>query len=140
MTCVEALKEVSRIKEIAEKDKNLVVYLSMAFGNPYKELYSSDMVEKFCNDLSLLDIKTISLSDTIGVSSPHLIEKLFRNLTNSHPNIEFGAHFHTSLSNCDAILLSAYKSGCRRFDSTIKGFGGCPMANNDLVEIYQLKN
>ena len=62
-----------------------------------------------------------------------LIEKLFSNLTNSYPNIEFGAHFHTSLSNCDAILRSAYKSGCRRFDSTIKGFGGCPMANNDLV-------
>ena len=91
------------------------------------------MVEKFCNDLSLLDIKTISLSETIGVSSPHLIEKLFSNLTNSYPKIEFGAHFHTSLSNCDAILHSAYKSGCRRFDSTIKGFGGCPMANNDLV-------
>lgn len=130
----EALKIVEDIQSLSVKNnKEMVVYLSMAFGNPYGESYHSDIVAELTKKLSKLDIKIISLSDTIGVSSPDNIIPLFNTLIKEYPAIELGAHFHTTPDKWEEKVNAAYQNGCRRFDSTIKGYGGCPMAKDDLV-------
>ena len=130
----EALSIIKDIQELSLKnDKELVVYISMAFGNPYNENYHPELVAELVYKLNQIEIATISLSDTIGVSEPKNIKPLFNILINEYPNIEFGAHFHTSISTWEEKIDSAYKNGCKRFDSTIGGYGGCPMANDDLV-------
>ena len=114
-------------------NKSLIVYMSMAFGNPYLEYWHEDIVAKWGEKLSNLGIKTIALSDTIGVSNPNNIKPLFSLLTQEYPHIEWGAHFHTHLESWREKIEAAFNSGCRRFDSAIKGYGGCPMANDLLV-------
>ncbi|MAD49800.1 MAG: hydroxymethylglutaryl-CoA lyase [Flavobacteriales bacterium] len=113
--------------------KQLVVYLSMAFGNPYGEHWHQDIVAKWGEKLSELDVKTLALSDTIGVSNPSNIERLFSLLISEYPKVEWGAHLHTHPESWREKVETAYNSGCRRFDGAIKGFGGCPMAKDDLV-------
>ena len=130
----QAVQLVEKVQDLCVKrNKKLVVYLSMAFGNPYSENYHPDIVAKLTEKLNYLDIRTIALSDTIGVSKPDNITSLFSTLISEYPLIEFGAHFHTKKENWREKIEAAYKSGCRRFDSTLKGYGGCPMANDKLV-------
>ena len=133
-TIEEALHIVEDIQNLSIKhNKELVVYLSMAFGNPYKEPYNTDIVANLVERLNSLDISIVALADTIGVSESISIASLFSTLINEYPYIEFGAHFHTHPSNSKDKIESAYINGCRRFDTTINGYGGCPMANDDLV-------
>ena len=130
----EALKTVEEIQNLSVKNnKEIVVYLSMAFGNPYGENYHPDIVAELTEKLSKLDIGIISLSDTIGVSNPSNIAPLFSTLINEYSKIEFGAHFHTTPDKWEEKMDSAYQNGCKRFDSAIKGFGGCPMAKDELT-------
>jgi hydroxymethylglutaryl-CoA lyase len=131
---VEALNTVNEIQDLCKKHgKQQVVYISMGFGNPYGDPYDVEIVSKFADILSTLEIEIISLSDTIGVSEPEQIHYLFNSLTKSFPKIEFGAHLHsTPLTRLEKIE-AAYNAGCQRFDGAIKGFGGCPMAKDELV-------
>lgn len=116
-----------------QKNKSLVVYLSMAFGNPYGEKYHPEIAAELTEKLHQLDVKIIALSDTIGVSNPANIAPIFSTLISEYSEIEFGAHFHTTPEKWKEKVDSAYQNGCRRFDSAIKGFGGCPMAKDDLT-------
>ena len=130
----EALNSIQEIQLICErKNKILVTYISMGFGNPYGDLYDVEVVEKFTDVLNSLGIKIISLADTIGVSKPEQITYLFKKLTKNFPSVEFGVHLHSTPSTALEKIEAAYNSGCQRFDGAIKGFGGCPMAEDELV-------
>lgn len=115
------------------KGKTLVVYFSMAFGNPYGDPWNADLVAEWTEKMELLGIKIIALSDTVGTSDVKSIEYLFSRLIPAFPAIEFGAHFHSRMEEAPQKAKTAYMSGCRRFDGAIKGFGGCPMAKDELV-------
>ena len=133
-TISEAMDSIQEIQNLCiQKNKNLVVYLSMAFGNPYGEKYHPEIVLELTNKLDILEVKNISLSDTIGVSNPANISPIFSALISEYSEIEFGAHFHTNLDKWKEKVDSAFQNGCRRFDSAIKGLGGCPMAKDDLT-------
>ncbi len=130
----EALKVVAEIQELCVKhSKKLVVYLSMGFGNPYGDPYEVGLVQAFVEKLVAMNVEIISLADTIGVSDGENIHTLFSNLIPAFPAIEFGAHLHSTSETALAKIEAAYKAGCRRFDGAIRGFGGCPMAKDDLV-------
>ena len=130
----ESLRVVEEIQNLSVKNnKELLVYLSMAFGNPYGENYHPDIVAELTEKLKQLDVSIVALSDTIGVSDPSNITPLFSTLIKEYPTIEFGAHFHTTTDKWEEKVDSAYLNGCRRFDSALKGFGGCPMAKDDLT-------
>jgi len=130
----QSLSFVEELQNSCERyDKSLVVYMSMAFGNPYGEHWHEDIVAKWGEKLSDLGVKTIALSDTIGVSNPDNIKSLFSLLIDEYPQIEWGAHLHTHLESWREKVEAAYNTGCRRFDGAIKGYGGCPMAKDDLV-------
>ncbi len=117
----------------AKQNKELVVYISMGFGNPYDEPWNVEIVEKWSRRLAEMGVCILSLSDTIGTSNPESISYLFSNLIPALPEVEFGAHLHTTPESWHEKVKSAYDNGCRRFDGAIKGFGGCPMAADDLV-------
>ncbi len=130
----EALNVVSEIQELCEKhNQQQVVYISMGFGNPYKDPYDVSIVEQFTDILATLGVKIISLADTIGVSEPQQIEYLFKSLIKKFPNVEFGAHLHSNPKTSIEKIEAAFTSGCQRFDGALKGFGGCPMAKDELV-------
>ena len=130
----ESIHILSNIIEISNKSKKqVVVYLSMGFGNPYGDPWSVEIVLEWIYKLKLLGINTISLSDTIGVSKSDQIIKLFKAINNEYKDIEFGAHFHSISNDWFNKVNSSYSYGCNRFDSTIMGFGGCPMASNKLI-------
>ena len=130
----QALYVLEKIQVLCLKNKKkLVVYLSMAFGNPYSENYHPDLVTALTKKLNDLEINIVALSDTIGVSNTANITPLFTTLIKEYPLIEFGAHFHTTTENWKEKVVAAYKSGCKRFDGALKGYGGCPMANDKLV-------
>jgi len=129
-----ALEDLQEIQELTiSNDKALVVYLSMGFGNPYDDPYDAGFVQEFVEKLDKMGVKIISLSDTIGVSNPENISWIFNQLIPQYPHIEFGAHLHSNPATIWEKVEAAYFSGCRRFDGAIKGFGGCPMAKDDLV-------
>lgn len=131
---IESFEELNKIKSICEKyNKHLVVYLSMGFGNPYGEPWNYEIVEKWIDKLNTLKVKVISLSDTIGLAKSKDIEIIFSNLIPKYNKIEFGSHFHANPDQWFDKVNSAYKVGCRRFDGAILGFGGCPMAKDDLT-------
>lgn len=134
-TIDESFNRVERIQEIAKKNnKELVLYLSMGFGNPYGEEWHPDIVTAWCEKLyQKLDVKIQALSDTIGAGTPDIVASLFDTLIPSLNNVEFGAHLHTIPENAKFLVDAAYNAGCRRFDGAIKGFGGCPMAKDDLT-------
>ena len=131
----DSLKNVDKIQNLALKNnKELVVYLSMGFGNPYGDEWNADIVIKWCEVLyEKLGVKIQALSDTIGVANKESVSSLFKDIIPSLPKVNFGAHLHTLPENAKGIVESAYKAGCRRFDGAIKGFGGCPMAKDDLT-------
>jgi len=114
-------------------NRHLVVYLSMGFGNPYDEPYSPEIVEAFTDKLNGLGIKIVALSDTIGVSQPDNIVPLFQHLISRFPAIEFGSHFHSNPLTAKQKIAAAYQAGCRRFDVALGGYGGCPMAKDELT-------
>ncbi|MEJ6794007.1 MAG: hydroxymethylglutaryl-CoA lyase [Flavobacteriales bacterium] len=133
-TIEQSLISLSEIQELAFKNnKSLVVYLSMAFGNPYNEKWHEDMVALWAEKVIDLGVNTLALSDTIGVSNKSNIRSLFQLLTTEFPKVEWGAHLHTTKDSWKEKVESAYNSGCRRFDAAIMGFGGCPMAYDALV-------
>ena len=105
----------------------------MGFGNPYGDPYEMDYVGEFVDRLDRLEIQVISLADTIGVSEPGIISSLFESLIPKFPHIEFGAHLHSTPNTIQEKVDAAYQAGCRRMDGAIKGFGGCPMAKDDLT-------
>ena len=126
--------ELADILSIAEKaNKKVVVYLSMCFGNPYGDPWNLDIVNHWVYKLKEMGVKSISLSDTIGTSTPESIKSIFNSVLKTHSDIEFGAHLHSDPNSWHNKIHSAFEAGCRRFDGAIKGFGGCPMASNRLV-------
>jgi hydroxymethylglutaryl-CoA lyase len=130
----ESLIRVEEIQNLCIKHKKeLVVYISMAFGNPYGDIWNSDTVINWTKKLSSLGIKIIALSDTIGVSNTENINYLFSNIIPEFTNVEIGAHLHSTKQKAMEKIDAAYKSGCKRFDVAIHGFGGCPMATDDLT-------
>ena len=130
----DAFFRLKSIKEIADaSSKEVVAYISMAFGNPYDEEYRRDEVIEWAERIADLGIKTISLADTVGQAQPKDIKYLFSHLIPHLPNVEFGAHFHSEPSKWQFKIEEAYKAGCTRFDGAFYGVGGCPMAGNDLV-------
>lgn len=133
-TIAESTITLLEILEIADKNnKEVVAYLSMGFGNPYGDPWSESIVGEWTEKLSNLGIKILSLSDTVGSSTPEVIHTLFTSLIPKYPQIEFGAHLHTTPDKWFEKIDAAYKSGCRRFDGAIQGFGGCPMATDTLT-------
>jgi hydroxymethylglutaryl-CoA lyase len=133
-TIAESIKTLEEILEIAERsNKEVVTYLSMGFGNPYGDPWNVDIVGEWTEKLAGMGVKIVSLSDTIGSSTPEIIAYLFSNLIPKYPHIEFGAHLHTTPDKWFEKVDAAYKAGCRRFDGAIQGFGGCPMAKDDLT-------
>lgn len=140
-TIEDSFEEVKKIKDLtALHGKELVVYLSMAFGNPYSENFHPEIVLEMVELLNAIDVKIIALSDTIGVADTSIISSVFDNLINKYPQIEFGAHFHSTKDKWKEKIDAAYKSGCRRFDGTLKGYGGCPLANDELVGNIDTEN
>jgi hydroxymethylglutaryl-CoA lyase len=133
-TIEESLERIQKIQEIAvANDKRLVVYISMGFGNPYGDPWNVDIVQRWVDRLAGSGIGIFSLSDTIGVSTPESIQYLFTHLIPAYPDCEFGAHLHTLPGEWREKVESAYNSGCRRFDGALKGYGGCPMAKDELT-------
>jgi hydroxymethylglutaryl-CoA lyase len=133
-TIEESLHRVEEIQGICvASSKKLVVYISMGFGNPYNDAWNVEIVQRWTERLVAMGIEIISLSDTIGVSSPESISYLFKSLIPAYPKIEIGAHLHTQPHNWREKIEAAYKYGCRRFDSAMRGYGGCPMAKDDLT-------
>lgn len=128
---IDALQEILSIANRANKE--VVAYLSMGFGNPYGDPWNVDIVAKWTEKLSNMGVKILSLSDTVGSSTPEVIDYLFSNLIPKYPEIEFGAHLHTTPDSWHEKVDAAYTAGCRRFDGAIKGYGGCPMAKDDLT-------
>jgi len=130
----EALNELEEIRNICSRtNKQLVTYISMGFGNPYGDPYEVGLVESFVDILLTLGSDIISLADTVGVSEPEGIYKLFRSLSNSYPQAELGAHLHSTPKTAREKMDAAFRAGCSRFDGALKGFGGCPMAKDELV-------
>ncbi len=130
----ESISELSKIIELANKNKKeVVVYLSMGFGNPYGDQWNYEIVEKWIDLLYYMNIKTISISDTIGAAKSEDIKTVFSNTVIKYPTIEFGAHFHTKPNEWYEKIDTAYRAGCKRFDSAIQGYGGCPMARDELT-------
>jgi hydroxymethylglutaryl-CoA lyase len=133
-TIAESLITLSEILEIAYKtNKDVVAYLSMGFGNPYGDPWNVDIVGEWTQKLATMGVKILSLSDTVGTSTPEVIHYLFSNLIPKYPEVEFGAHLHTTPDKWFEKIDAAYQSGCRRYDGAIQGFGGCPMATDDLT-------
>lgn len=130
----ESLVRVSEIQDLCLKhNKKLVVYISMAFGNPYGDEWSSDIAIKWTARLHEMGIKIIALADTVGVSNSDNITYLFSKLIPEFKDVEFGAHLHSRKEDAQEKIDAAYTSGCLRYDSAIHGFGGCPMAKDDLT-------
>lgn len=133
-TIEESLDRVKVIQDICLRNgKEMVVYISMGFGNPYGDPWNVETVQKWVERLRELDITYFQLSDTIGVATPESIAYLFSQLIPAYPQLEIGAHLHTQPHNWREKVKTAYDNGCRRFDGAIKGYGGCPMAKDDLT-------
>ncbi|MFY7708273.1 MAG: hydroxymethylglutaryl-CoA lyase [Flavobacteriales bacterium] len=134
-TIEQSLERVAEIQELCIRNKKeLVIYISMGFGNPYGDLYSPDIAKDWSYRLHTeLGVNILALSDTIGAASPSIISELFSELIPALPNVEFGAHLHTTPSTWFEKVDAAYKAGCKRFDGALHGLGGCPMAKDELT-------
>lgn len=134
-TIAESFQRVEKIQNIAaQSNKKLVVYLSMGFGNPYGDDWSPEIVAHWSEKLyHNFGIEILALSDTVGVADPSTIKSLFSTLIPSLPKVTFGAHLHANPTSFEGKLRAAFEAGCRRFDGAIKGYGGCPMAKDDLT-------
>ena len=130
----ESLERVEDIQNICIKNKKeLVVYISMGFGNPYGDMYDEAVVFEWVNKLVALDINIISLADTVGVATAPQVSKVTQYLVDSLPGVEIGVHLHATAGNWKAKVDAAFQAGCLRFDGALKGIGGCPMAGDELV-------
>jgi hydroxymethylglutaryl-CoA lyase len=130
----QSLETVREIHELCvKKNKKLLVYLSMAFGNPYQDEWSPQIVAEWSDKISEMGVSYIALADTVGVSTPENIKHLFKELTMSSPHVEFGVHLHSHPAHWEEKIEAAWQSGCRKFDTALRGFGGCPMAKDELV-------
>jgi hydroxymethylglutaryl-CoA lyase len=133
-TISQSLVSLQEILNLADaKNKQVIAYLSMGFGNPYGDPWNTEIVGEWTEKLAGMGVKIVSLSDTIGSSTPEVISYLFSNLIPAYPTIEFGAHLHTTPNSWFEKIDAAYHAGCLRFDGAIQGFGGCPMATNHLT-------
>ena len=133
-TIAQSLLALDEIMNLAvKKNKEVVAYLSMGFGNPYGDPWNVEIVDKWTDVLARLGVSILSLSDTIGVADGKTISYLFEHLIPMYPKIEFGAHLHTHPDHWHEKVDAAYKAGCLRFDGAIKGYGGCPMAKDELT-------
>ncbi|WP_315814474.1 hypothetical protein [Paraflavitalea speifideaquila] len=131
---MESLGRVAEIQNLCIKSgKQLVVYISMGFGNPYGDPYSPEIVFEWVDKLVAMDIGIISLADTVGLATPEQVSAMTKYLVNSLTGTEVGVHLHSTPFNQQAKLEAAVQTGCRRFDGALKGIGGCPMANDELV-------
>ncbi len=129
-----AYHTINRLLEICDKNnKELVLYISMAFGNPYGDRWSPEILQRWVDILNQRGVRIIALSDTIGIGNPIHIGNAFKAVVNQFPDIEFGAHLHTTPQNWYANVNAAYENGCRRFDTVINGLGGCPMSQRQMV-------
>ncbi|MFN5208944.1 MAG: hydroxymethylglutaryl-CoA lyase [Bacteroidota bacterium] len=130
----EALTRIEEIQSICMRsNKTMVVYISMAFGNPYGDPWNADLATAWAKNLAGMGIQIISLADTVGVSTPANIRTLFGTLIPELPTITIGAHLHSPPAQADEKIAAALQSGCTRFDAAVKGFGGCPMASDALT-------
>jgi hydroxymethylglutaryl-CoA lyase len=130
----ESLNVLQEIQELCIKSgKKLVSYISMGFGNPYGDPYSEEIVLSFTGILKTMEIETVSLSDTIGIAAPESISRLYTSLTCQFPDLEVGCHLHSNPKSAYEKVEAAYLAGCRRFDGAIMGYGGCPLAEDELV-------
>ena len=130
----QSLERVEEIQNLCIKTgKQLVVYMSMGFGNPYGDRYSEEIVFEWVNQLVALDIGIISLADTVGVATAEQVYDMTEYLVDSLPGIEIGVHLHSTPDNWEEKLEAAVRAGCKRFDGALKGIGGCPMADDELV-------
>lgn len=133
-TIEESLSRVEDIQELCIKsNKQLVIYLSMGFGNPYGDEYNQEILLKWAEEMVQRDIRVISLADTVGLATPEQISFALDTLIPKYPNTTIGVHLHASPTNWKPKLEAAIKAGCARFDGALKGIGGCPMAQDDLV-------
>jgi hydroxymethylglutaryl-CoA lyase len=128
---VETLQDIFNLADSTNKE--VVTYISMGFGNPYGDPWDVEIVGEWTEKLSKMGAKILSLSDTVGTSDSETINYLFSNLIPKYPNIEFGAHLHTTPTKWHEKVDAAYQAGCRRFDGAVQGFGGCPMAKDELT-------
>jgi hydroxymethylglutaryl-CoA lyase len=133
-TIAESLITLEEILAIAaDSNKEVVTYISMGFGNPYGDPWNVAIVGEWTEILAQKGVKILSLSDTVGSSTPEVIDYLFSHLIPKYPTIEFGAHLHTTPDKWFEKIDAAYHAGCRRFDGAIQGLGGCPMAKDELT-------
>ena len=140
-TIEKSVETVNELLNICDKtNKELVVYISMAFGNPYNDEWSPDLVATWVDKLYRMGVRIIPLSDTVGISSKKSIALLFLTLIPEFPEIEFGLHLHTTVRHWYKKINAAFINGCRRFDTVINGLGGCPMAENRLVGNLRTSN
>ncbi len=130
----ESIARIEAIQNVCvQKNKQLVVYLSMAFGNPYGDLYNEEILLSWANEMAIRNISIISLADTVGLASAEQIRFALETLIPKYPDISIGVHLHSSAKNKEEKLEAAWQAGCKRFDGALKGYGGCPMAQDDLV-------
>ena len=133
-TIEKSLATVEALQNLCiQNKKQLVVYISMAFGNPYNDPWNADIAINWIKKIAGFEIKTIALADTVGIATATDVSYLFSNVIPEFADVEIGAHLHCTPTNWKEKLDAAFKSGCRRFDAAIKGFGGCPMANDELI-------
>ena len=133
-TIAESLTQVEEIQQLCvQKGKELVIYISMGFGNPYGDPYNAEVAIDWVKQLTQLGVKTIAMSDTVGVAKPDNIEYIFSHLIKEFKDVSIGAHFHSTVDTWMEKMDAAYNNGCKRFDSAMKGIGGCPMAKDELV-------
>ena len=130
----ESFNRVKNIQDLCgKKNKQLVIYISMGFGNIYDDVYNSDIVLRWVDEMVKIGVKTISIADTVGVATPHQVSSLLNSIIPLYPAIEIGVHLHSTPLDWEAKISAALQAGCIRFDGALKGIGGCPMAGNDLV-------
>ena len=133
-TIEESMQRVEAIQDLCIKNKKqLVIYISMGFGNPYGDIYNEQIVMEWVDKLIQLDIKIISLADTVGIAEPVQVSSILNFLIPKYKEIEFGVHLHSTAANWKQKVDAALNTGCKRFDGALKGIGGCPMANDELV-------
>lgn len=133
-TITESLTRVEAIQQLCiTHKKQLVIYLSMGFGNPYGDPYSEEIVYKWAKAIQQLGVTVISLADTVGLATPEQVTRVTAHLINALPGIEIGVHLHSTPVHRLQKIEAAFKAGCRRFDGALMGIGGCPMANDELV-------
>jgi hydroxymethylglutaryl-CoA lyase len=134
MTRAESCALVEKLKkETTAGKRDLVIYISMAFGNPYDEPWGAEIVQDTLEWLKDIRVRTVSLADTVGTASPKLVEDLYREVKDHVAGIELGVHLHSRPENAEEKIMAAYEAGCRRFDGALTGLGGCPFAGDDLV-------